>query len=54
MTEVPEAGRIFTDRVAVNCEPCEEDWHIELWFDPREGLEWMSEVVDVENERWPV
>ena len=44
----------FRDGVAVYCEPGEEDWHIEELFDSCDSLERVSEMVNVQNERWSV
>ena len=52
--KVTEVGRGFTDWVAVDGKPGVEDRDVEEWFSLCEGVEWMSEVVDMEGERGAV
>ena len=53
-TEVAEVRGGFTDWVSVDGEPCVENGNVEQRFDLRQGVEWVSEVVNVKDERGAV
>ena len=54
MAKVAKVRGCFRDGVTVYGEPGEEDWHIEELLDSRDGLERVSKMVNVQNERWSV